>query len=747
MATPRRLMARLRETMAHGSAPLQELVHLVAAELVSEVCSVYAARPGEILELAATEGLNPQAVGHTRLRVGEGIVGLCAATGQVMNLPDAQNHPAFAYRPETGEEPFASMLAVPVRRAGRTLGVVAVQNRNPRGYSEEEVDELETVAMLLAEVLASAGASDGAEEGVAATVPRVFAGATLVPGIAIGPVVLHGHRRRPVRLLADNPAAELTRLHEAAQRMQQGLDELMQGAPDGVRSGAAGTASREVLEAYRLIAADAGWLKRVAEVIDGGLSAEAAVQRVAAELHDRVRRIADPYLRERLADLEDLAGRLLGALAGDAPRPTVPPGAILLARRLGPAELLDWHAAGIAGVAVEEASPGGHAAILARALGLPSVGGTRGMLDTAEPGDEAVVDGGEGQLVLRPEAEVRTTYLRAMEARSALEAGWAPLRERPGITADGVGVCLMLNVGLTMEVAQLDTTGAEGIGLYRTEIGMLARGAIADVAEQAATYARVLDAAAGRPVLFRTLDLGADKLLPGDAPEEENPAMGWRSLRIGLDRPALLRRQLRALLLAAGGRPLSVMFPMVATVGEFRAARALLLAEARRVRPAPERLSIGTMLEVPALMWQLDELLREVDFVSVGSNDLLQFLFAADRGSPSLFNRYDLLSQPVLRLLEHLLVAAGAAKGGAGVPVSLCGEAASRPLEALALVGLGFTSLSMPASGILPIKALLAELDLAAFRPVLTAVRRNASGAASLREPIAVWAREHGLAV
>jgi phosphotransferase system, enzyme I, PtsP len=747
MATPRRLLARLRETLAHGSAPLQELVHLVAAELVSEVCSVYATRPGEILELVATEGLNAKAVGRTRLRVGEGIVGLAAATSQVMNLPDAQNHPAFAYRPETGEEPFASMLAVPVRRAGRTLGVVAVQNRTPRGYSEEEVDEVETVAMLLAEVLASAGASDGAGEGVAATVPRVFAGSTLAPGIAIGPVVLHGHRHRPVRLLADDPDAELARLHEAAQRMQQGLDELIAGVPDGVSSGADGPASREVLDAYRLIAADAGWLKRVAEVIRGGLSAEAAVQRVAGELHDRMRRLADPYLRERLADLEDLAGRLLGTLAGEAPRPVVPPGAILLARRLGPAELLDWHAAGIGGVAVEEASPAGHAAILARALGLPSIGGTRGMLESAEPGDDAVVDADEGQLVLRPEAEVRSTYQRELEARSALEAGWAPLRDKPAITADGVRICLMLNVGLHMEVAQLDTTGAEGIGLYRTEIGMLARGAIADVAEQAASYARVLDAAAGRPVLFRTLDLGADKLLPGDAPEEENPAMGWRSLRIGLDRPALLRRQLRALLLAAGGRELSVMFPMVATVSEFRAARALLLAEARRVRPAPQRLSIGTMLEVPALMWQLDDLLREADFISVGSNDLLQFLFAADRGTPSLFNRYDLLSQPVLSLLEHLLVAARAARGGAGVPVSLCGEAASRPLEALALVGLGFASLSMPASGILPIKAMLAQLDLAAFRPVLSAIRRGTSGAASLREPIGVWAREHGLPV
>ena len=425
MASPRRLLARLRESLAHGTAPLQELVHLVAAELVSEVCSVYATRAGEILELVATEGLNQQAINRTRLRVGEGIVGLCAATSQVMNLPDAQNHPAFAYRPETGEEPFASMLAVPVRRAGRTLGVVVVQNRNPRGYTEEEVDELETVATLLADTLSTSGVADGAsEEGVAATVPRVFAGATLVPGIAIGSIVLHGSRSRPSRLLADDPEAELARLHEATRRMQQGLDELIAGAPDGVvSSSAAGSASREVLDAYRLIAADAGWLKRVAEVIRGGLAAEAAVQRVASELHDRIRRLSDPYLRERLADIEDLAGRLLGALVGDMPRPAVPPGAILLARRLGPAELLDWHAAGIGGIAVEEAGPAGHAAILARALGLPSVGGLRGMLQAAQPGDEAVVDADEGQLVLRPEVEVRATYVRAIEVRTAQQAG------------------------------------------------------------------------------------------------------------------------------------------------------------------------------------------------------------------------------------------------------------------------------------------------------------------------------------
>jgi phosphotransferase system, enzyme I, PtsP len=556
-------------------------------------------------------------------------------------------------------------------------------------------------------------------------------------GIAIGKVILHGSRLSGIKLLAEDPERELGRLNDAADRMQRGIDDLLAGVPTDA------SASRDVLEAYRLVAADQGWLRRVADVIKGGLTAEAAVGRVATELNDRMRRISDPYLRERLADLEDLANRLLTALMGDLPREAVPRGGILLARRLGPAELLDWHTNGIAGIAVEEASPSGHAAILARALGIPAVGGTRGMLDTAEPGHEAVIDGDGAQLVLRPEAEVRQVYIRALEANSLRHAGFAALRGLPSVTADGVRINLMLNVGLDLELAQLDQTGADGIGLFRTEIAMLARGAVADVAEQAAIYARVLNAAGDRPVLFRTLDLGADKLLPGTVTEEENPAMGWRSLRIGLDRPALMRRQLRALLLAANGRNLSVMFPMVATAAEFRQAKGLLLAEAKRVRPEPQRLSIGTMLEVPALMWQLPDLLREADFISVGSNDLVQFMFAADRGTPSLYDRYDVLSQPMFDLLEQLLRAASEA----GVPVSLCGEAASRPLEALAFVGLGLKSLSMPASGILPVKALLAEVDLAAFRPVLASIRRGASGVASLREPIATWAREQGLPV
>jgi phosphotransferase system enzyme I (PtsP) len=751
MSAPRRLLARLRDLMASGAAPLQELVRLVAAELVSEVCSIYALKPGDLLELTATEGLRADAVGRTRLRVGEGIVGLVAATGTSLNLADAQNHPSFVYRSETGEEPYASMLAVPVRRAGRTLGVLTVQNRATRRYDADELEVLETVAMLLAEMLAAAGVEDGAAEGVAATTPRRFRASVLVPGLAIGQVVIHGPAAAPRRMLAEDPREEQARLSRAVEAMQRGLDELIsaQLPKNGGRVTPDATASREILDAYRLVAADAGWLKRVNDAIRSGLSAEAAVHRVSSDLRDRMRRVVDPYLRERLADLEDLAGRLLTALDGSGEQSNVPAGAVVLARRLGPAELLDWHARGIAGVVVEEGSSAGHAAILARALGIPAATGARGIMETAENGDDIILDADDGggdqshcQVMLRPKLEVMQVYARAQEQRNARQAGWQALRGRKGGTRDGVPVRLMLNIGLALELVQLDTLGADGIGLFRTEIAMLARGAVADVAEQATVYARVLDAAGDRPVLFRTLDLGGDKLLPGSPPpEEENPAMGWRSLRIGLDRPALMRRQLRALLLAAAGRELSVMFPMVATVAEFRAAKALLLAEVARVRPMPQKLNVGTMLEVPALMWQLPALLREVDFVSVGTNDLLQFLFAADRGTPALTGRYDLLSPPVLDLLTALVDQADAA----GVPLSVCGESASRPLEALVMVGLGIRTLSMPSPGILPVKALLADTDLGQLRALLTSVRRTADGAASLRKPIAAWAKEHGL--
>ena len=503
--------------LAHGNATLAEIVQVVGTEFGAEACSVFAMRPGEILELVATEGLRPSAIGQTRLRVGEGITGLCAATGKVLNLPDAQAHPAFAFRSETGEDDYAAMMAIPVRRAGRTLGVVTVQSRGNRLFTDEEVDVLETVALLLAEMLAAMGATDGGEEGLASSLPRVFSGKVLAPGIAIGPVVLRGGQLAPRRFLADDPDAELVRMGEAVERMRQDLRELLdeRNPLRDIDEGPDASASREVLEAYKLIATDAGWLRRVTSVIRSGLSAEAAVQRVVGEFRDRMRRIPDPYLRERLADLEDLGGRLLSALAGDRGRAPIEPGSILLARRLGPAELLGWHARGVGGIVIEEGSPAGHAAILARALGIPALSGARGAVDAAGESDTAVLDADEGQLLIRPEAEVREGYLGVIQTRSERQAGWVVLRDRPAETADGTRIRLMLNVGLALELDQLDTTGADGIGLFRTEIAMLARGTVTDMHEQASVYARVLDAAGGRPVLFRTLDLGGDKVLPG----------------------------------------------------------------------------------------------------------------------------------------------------------------------------------------------------------------------------------------
>ena len=741
LRTPRRLLARLRETMAQSAAPLAELPRLIAAELVCEVCSIYTLGTGEVLELAATVGLNQAAIGRTRLRVGEGIVGLVAATGTALNLPDAQNHPAFAYRPETGEEPYTSMLAVPIRRAGKMRGVLVVQNRTPRLYTEDEVEELETVAMLLAELLPAGANAVAPEEGIGGALTRRFTGTPLAPGLAVGPLMLRGTLAVPERLLADDSTAELVRLERAAKRMRRRLDRLLADRlPEG-------DAPREVLEAYRLVAADSGWMARVVGAVESGLTAEAAVHRVAGEVRRRMRRLGDPYLRERLADLDDLAGRMLQALGAGGLPAKVPPDTILLARRLGPAELIDWHARGISGIIVEEATPYGHVAILARSLGVPAVGALEGSsagapLDGAAEGECVVLDADEGRVIVRPELDVAESYRSALTARTAEQESLRVWRDRPATTADGTELRLMLNIGLPHEIAQLTPTGADGVGLFRTEIAMLALGTVPEAAEQAALYARVMEGAGGREVVFRTLDLGGDKLLPGAAaPAESNPAMGWRSLRVGLDRPAVLRRQLHALMLAADGRPLSVMFPMVATLEEFRAARALLEAEAVRAARPPARLSVGAMLEIPALLWQLPGLLAAADFISLGTNDLMQFLFAADRSAPALAGRYDFLSAPVLDLIEDLTEKAEAA----GVALSVCGDVAGEPLAAITLAALGITTLSMSALSLLPLKALLARLDLGAFRPVLAAIRRAASGGISLREPIEAWAREHGV--
>nr|WP_046023021.1 phosphoenolpyruvate--protein phosphotransferase [Magnetospira sp. QH-2] len=736
----------MRDVMAgEGADPakLDRIVTLIAGDLVAEVCSVYVQRAGEVLELFSTHGLAISAVHRTRLRVGEGLVGLIAAQARPLSLDEAQDHPNFAFRPETGEEAFHSFLGVPILRGGRVLGVVAVQNVTPRNYSEEEIETLETVAMVLAELVAGGGLVSRDEtrmvDGIG-MLPLRMEGMRLNPGLAIGQVVVHEPCIEVRKLVAEDPEAELQRLRLAVDDMHGALDTMLENS-EGEH--------RDILETYRMIAEDAGWLTRIEESVASGLTAEAAVQKVQSDVRARMNQVSDPYLRERVHDLDDLANRLLQHLTGDIHLVGVAEGdsdIILVARSLGPAELMDYDRDRLKGLVLEEGSPTSHATILARAAGIPVVGRVREAFGRIEEGDQVILDGDHGQLFVRPSDDVLTAFMDTMEIRSRRVAAQAALRDEPAITRDGIEVELLINAGVQADMTHFAETGADGVGLYRTEVPFMARATLPNVEDQTALYGRVLDLADGKPVAFRTLDVGGDKLLPyWDPGEEENPAMGWRAVRMSLDRPMLLRHQLRALIHAAAERELKLMFPMVTEVAEYDSLHDLLDMELRRAQkrgvPLPSNLSVGVMLEVPALAFQLEALLPRINFLSVGSNDLFQFLFAADRGTPLLADRYDVLSPPALNFLRSLLLQGNRA----GVPISICGEMAGKPLEAMALVALGFRHLSMSPAAVAPVKELIRSMELS---PVARYLRSQLKGTDhSLRERLRAFALDHGVAL
>ncbi|HUN48974.1 MAG TPA: phosphoenolpyruvate--protein phosphotransferase [Stellaceae bacterium] len=746
----RRLLRRLRDVMA-GSGTAQDrlntIVRLIAADMVAEVCSAYLLRAGEVLELFATEGLRPEAVHRTRLRVGEGLVGVIAATGRPLALADAQSHPDFAYRPETGEEIYHSLMGVPILRADKVLGVLVVQNRTQRHYDEDETETLQTVAMVLAELAASGELVSPEElapgDGIG-LLPVRLEGIRLNTGLALGTAVIHAPRIMVKHVVAEDPQAETERLREAVKSMQSAIDAML-AESDVARGGE----HRDILETYRMFAADRGWIQRIRAAVQSGLTAEAAVQKVQDDTRVRMSQISDPYLRERLMDLEDLTNRLLQHLTGKAGASALaelPEEFVLVARTLGPAELLDYDRRRLRAVVMEEGSPTAHVAIVGRALDIPMVGRVKGVLHRVEAGALLVVNGDEAQVLVRPGEDVLQAVEHSLQARQGARARYQKLRDLPAVTRDGVAVELHLNAGLTLDLPYLDETGAAGIGLFRTELPFMIRNAFPNVAAQSELYSRILEQAGERPVVFRTLDIGGDKLLPYLPEfEDENPAMGWRAIRIALDRPAMLRQQLRALLRAAAGRRLRVMFPMVAEVAEFEAACAILEKEVGRAtsrgEAMPFEVKCGVMVEVPALLWQLPALLERVDFLSIGTNDLAQFLFASDRGNPRLTDRYDTLAPAFLRVLGEVARQAGEKQ----IPVSVCGEMAGNALDAMALVGLGFRLLSMNPGGVGPVKAMVRSL---ALPPLQELLRRHLDAPDhSLRAKLRAFARDHDVNV
>src|SRR6185312_668644 len=618
------------------------------------------------------------------------------------------------------------------------------QNRTQRNYTEDEVEALQTIAMVLAELAASGELVSPVElqpsNGIG-LLPTRLDGVKLNTGLALGVAVLHEPRVVIRQVVAEDPQAELERLRAAVDAMQSAIDDLL--ARSDV---AAGGEHRDVLETYRMFAADRGWLQRMTDAVRSGLTAEAAVQKVQDETRARMSKVSDPYLRERLADLEDLTSRLQQHLAGRhfAVEATLPAEFILIARNMGPAELLDYDRRRLKGLVLEEGSPTSHVAVVARALDIPVIGRVKDVLEKVESGDLVVVDADEQQVFLRPGEDIQQAVSARIEARLGRRLGYAALRELPAETRCGSRVSLQLNAGLLLDLAYLDETGAEGIGLFRTELLFMMRHDFPSVGQQSSIYRRVLEHAGERPVTFRTLDIGGDKMLPYmSESEDENPAMGWRAIRIALDRPAMLRQQLRALIRAAAGRRLRVMFPMVAEIGELDAARAVLDLEleraAARGSTLPVKIEVGIMFEVPALLWQLPQLLPKLDFLSVGTNDLGQFLFAADRGNPRLAERYDPLSLPVLRLLGEVTRACDAS----GVPLAVCGEMAGQPLDAMALLGVGFRALSMAPGSIGPVKAMVRSLDLTPLKALVETL--GALPPRALRSKLHDFARDHGV--
>ena len=720
----RKLLGRLRDTMATeaaGQERLDHITHIIADSMGTEVCSIYLFRDGDTLELCATEGLKAEAVHQTRMRLGEGLVGRVAQRGDTINTADAPSEPGFRYMAETGEEIYSSFLGVPIQRLGDVLGVLVVQSKTAREFSADEIYGLEVVAMVIAE-MTELGKFVG--EGAALSARHQqqveFQCTTGQEGAAQGHVWLHEPRVVVTNPIADDPHRERERLHEAVDTLRVSVDEMLD-----IAASTGDNEHLQVLEAYRMFANSKGWMRRIEEDIGRGLSAEAAVEKEQSTARARMSSVTDPYLRERLHDLDDLSNRLLRILTGQGQETgaEMPHDPVLIARNIGPAELLDYGNR-LRGIVLEEGSVGSHAAIVARALAIPLVIHAKKITTEALNGDHILVDGDESTVHLRPDDTVVSAFRDKLAMQAQAQERYTSIRDKPATSLDGETVTLMMNAGLLADLPSLQGSGAEGVGLFRTELQFLVQNKMPRRAELSAQYARVLKAAGDLRVVFRTLDIGSDKVLPYmKTVDEPNPALGWRAIRVGLDKPGVLRMQLQALIRATNGGPLSVMFPFIAQLSEFTAARAEVDKAMDRERklghPLPSSLEVGAMLETPSLAFASKKFFNDVHFLSVGGNDLKQFFFAADRENEMVRKRYDTLNVSFLSFLESIVERCA----DTNTSLSFCGEDAGRPIEALCIAAIGFRTLSMRPASIGPVKSLIRRTDLTALRHVIWEAR------------------------
>ena len=727
------------------SVKLNAIVQMIAEKMEADAAACYVTVEGNQLALFAGYKMNPEAQNKIIFRFGEGLTGEVAANSRTLSVADVWTHPKFVHKEELGEDEYKSYIGVPLIRWKRSIGVLVLQNKKVHEYSAMEIEILETVAMVLSEIVSSEEMNEFKKEfnkNTALNDREKLKGVSLSKGYGLGISVVHRRRQAVTKIFAEDKEKELRRLEIAFGQMNVDLDKKITEAKLGMGEHV------DILDAYRMFASDKGWYKKIANNIQSGLTAEAAVERAYEDMWNRLSGTTDTYLRERLHDLRDVSDRLSSYLSGDfgSVKKIDAKDIVVIAQTMGPADLMDYDYTKIRGLIIEDGTPTMHVAIVAKALNIPVVAKIKGIFSEAKTGELVAVDGMDGYVYLHPSQQVQQKFKEKIAQRERLQAKLAELKNLPAKTKDGKHINLYLNVGLSFDLDYIDSTNCDGVGLYRTEIPFMTSDIMPDVNRQVSYYQELMGKAGDKKVIFRSLDVGSDKLLPywGNV-GEENPAIGWRSIRITLDRRAILRKQIKAFLRAAAGKELNVMFPMITNLAEFEDAKETLMIELekekRRGDLVPKKVNVGLMIEVPSVIFQLDEILPQADFISIGTNDLAQFIFACDRGNPRLTERYDVLSAPFLNVMREIIEKANKH----GVYCSVCGEMASNPIEAMALIGLGYRNLSMSGSSFGRVKGMVRSMNVEEVSDYIHSLLK--SGKRTLRPQLISYAHDHGIEI
>lgn len=714
---------------------LDSTVDLVATAMGMDVCSIYLLDPADHrLRLAATKGLDKAALGKVVLSLGEGITGIVVSEMRSIAVEDASSHPGYRYFPETREEQFHSYLGVPLAIRNRPVGAIVVQSRERRVFTQDEIETLNTIAAQLVGVVENARLVSSldhperfkhymqelrswnkeiGERAKDISGELVLKGIAASPGVAIGEAIYRGSYDLRYEALDEPFQDEKQEKERVAAAIEKTRGDILQ-----IQEAAVKEADEEhalIFTSHLLLLNDPTLIERIESTIAAQLTAPRAVDRVFSGIESQLEGVNDVYLQERAEDIRDLRNRILSHLL-EARLPSQSIAAkVVVAHGIPPSLVMELKAQGALGIVTERGGLTSHGALLARSMGIPAVTGVHSLINRIRSGDVVIVDGSKGAIIVRPTTENRLKFREQAQRLASERVRLQINRLKPAQSLDGVSIALLANVGIASEIHQAVDCGAEGIGLYRTEFPFLIREDFPTREEQVVIYRRACDAFPLGPVYFRVLDLGGDKFHPSmSMPEETNPVLGYRSLRMILDQEDLLKEQIQAFLRASQGRPIGILLPMVSSMNELERAKGVIqeaideLEDNNILRDPP----IGAMIEVPAAVEIAGDLAREVDFFSIGSNDLIQFTLAADRENARVAPFGDPCHPAVLRMIRRTIEAGHAA----GIPVGLCGEMASSPEIAILLVAMGIDSLSLNPNGLLEIKEKIRQSEILKLR-------------------------------